>query len=240
MNEVTTAKSCETGALDTWYRVHAQKLFCTARRITRNHEDAEDAVQDAFLSAFLHLQSFEGRSTFSTWLTRIGINSALMTLRRKGKYREVSVEGGSENSMVPEEADFAPNPEQHYAQQERGRLVRKAIADLRLSIRRPVELHALQGYSMKEMAGEIGVSVAAAKGRLYHAKRALQIENPSEHKGSRSADGDWDPHPMFRKMSSAEWREALSNPCRLHLKQFAAYAAIHRAKTEPEEYERNI
>jgi RNA polymerase sigma-70 factor (ECF subfamily) len=174
MNEVTTAKSCETGALDTWYRVHAQKLFCTARRITRNHEDAEDAVQDAFLSAFLHLQSFEGRSTFSTWLTRIGINSALMTLRRKRKYREVSVEGGSENSMVPEEADFAPNPEQHYAQQERGRLVRKAIADLRLSIRRPVELHALQGYSMKEMAGEIGVSVAAAKGRLYHAKRALR------------------------------------------------------------------
>ena len=174
MNEATTARSCETGALDTWYRVHAQKLFCTARRITRNHEDAEDAVQDAFLSAFLHLHSFEGRSTFSTWLTRIGINSALMTLRRKRKYREVSVEGGSENSMVPEEADFAPNPEQHYAQQERGRLVRKAIADLRLSIRRPVELHALQGYSMKEMAGEIGVSVAAAKGRLYHAKRALR------------------------------------------------------------------
>ena len=173
MNEATTARSCETGALDTWYRVHAQKLFCTARRITRNHEDAEDAVQDAFLSAFLHLHSFEGRSTFSTWLTRIGINSALMTLRRKRKYREVSVEGGSENSMVPEEADFAPNPEQHYAQQERGRLVRKAITDLRLSIRRPVELHALQGYSMKEMTGEIGVSVAAAKGRLCHAKRTL-------------------------------------------------------------------
>ena len=104
----------------------------------------------------------------------MGINSALMTLRRKRKYREVSAEDGSENSMVPEQADFAPNPEQHYAPQEREKLVRKAIADLRLSTRRLVELHALLGYSMKEMAGEIGVSVSAAKGRLYHAKMALR------------------------------------------------------------------
>jgi RNA polymerase sigma factor (sigma-70 family) len=131
-------------------------------------------MQDSLLSAFLHLKSFDGRSTFSTWLTRIGINSALKTLRRKRKYREVSAEDGSENRVVPEQADFAPNPEQRYAEQERARLVRKAIGDLRLGIRRSVELHALRGCSMKEMAGEIGVSVSAAKGRLYHAKIALR------------------------------------------------------------------
>src|ERR1700740_1353003 len=90
MNEAEAASSRGTGLLATLYRAHAEKLFYTVRRITRNHEDAEDAVQDALLSAFLHLQCFDGRSTFSTWLTRIGINSALMILRKRLNSREVS------------------------------------------------------------------------------------------------------------------------------------------------------
>jgi RNA polymerase sigma factor (sigma-70 family) len=185
MNEAATAGSGETGALDTSYRAHAQKLFCTVRRITRNHEDAEDAVQDAFLRAFLHLQSFDGRSTFSTWLTRIGINSALMILRKKRNSREVPAQNSNENDALWEITDSAPDPEKQYVEKERGVLVRKAITNLRQSIRRPVELHALQGHSMKEMAGEIGVSVSAAKGRLHHAKMALRkskvLRNMNDH-----------------------------------------------------------
>src|ERR1700739_841772 len=88
MNEAATVRCGETGPHDTWYGAEAQKLFWTVRRITRNNEDAEDACQDAFLRAFLHLQSFDGRSTFSTWLTRIGINSALMILRKRRNSRE--------------------------------------------------------------------------------------------------------------------------------------------------------
>jgi len=68
---LATAKSRETAALDTLYRAHAEKLFRTVHRITRNLEDAEDAVQDSLQRAFIHLKSFDGRSTFSTWLTRI-------------------------------------------------------------------------------------------------------------------------------------------------------------------------
>src|SRR6201987_1176450 len=139
-NGAATARSGETGALDTWYRAHAQKLFCTVRRITRNHEDAEDAVQDAFLRAFLHLQSFDGRSTFSTWLTRIGINSALMLLRRRRNSREVMPAKDSESDALWEITDSAPDPETQYVEKERARLVRKAITNLRPSIRRPLEL----------------------------------------------------------------------------------------------------
>jgi RNA polymerase sigma-70 factor (ECF subfamily) len=177
MNEaslVATAKSGETAALELLFVAHKEKLFRTVFRITRNQEDAEDAMQDSLFRAFLHLKSFDGRSTFSTWLTRICINSALITLRKKRRFREVTGEGGCENSMVPEAADFAPNPEQHYAQEERERLIRKAVAGLRLSIRRPMELHTLSEYSIEEMAGEIGVSVAAAKARLHRAKLALR------------------------------------------------------------------
>ena len=108
MNEaslVGAAKS--TGTLDALYRAHADKLFCTIRRVTRNHEDAEDAVQDAFLSAFLHLQSFDGRSTFSTWLTRIGVNAALMILRKRRNSREVSVHSDGENDTAWEVPDSA-------------------------------------------------------------------------------------------------------------------------------------
>src|ERR1700741_3280060 len=174
LNEAATVRSGETGPLDTWYGADAQKLFCTVRRITRNHEDAEDAVQDAFLRAFLRLQSFDGRSTFSTWLTRIGINSALMILRKRRNSREVPAQSSNESDALWETTDSAPDPEKQYVEKERARLVRKAITNLRPSIRRPLELHQLQGYSLEEMAAEIGVSVPAAKGRLHHARAALR------------------------------------------------------------------
>jgi RNA polymerase sigma factor (sigma-70 family) len=193
MNEAATVRSGETGPLDMWYGADAQKLFCTVRRITRNHEDAEDAVQDAFLRAFLHLQSFDGRSTFSTWLTRIGINSALMILRKRRNSREVPAQSSNESDALWEITDSAPDPEKQYVEKERGVLVRKAITNLRLSIRRPVELHALQGHSMKEMAGEIGVSVSAAKGRLHHAKMVLRKSK------------------VLRNMNDHDWRQRFSN-----------------------------
>jgi RNA polymerase sigma-70 factor (ECF subfamily) len=175
MNEAATARSGENGALDTWYRAHAQKLFCTVRRITRNHEDAEDAVQDAFLRAFLHLQSFDGRSTFSTWLTRIGINSALMILRKRRNSRELSVHGaGEDDETLWEVPDSAPNPEIRCAERERERFLRDAIAGLRPRLRRTLEFHTLQDHSLRETAAQIGISVAAAKARFFHAKAALR------------------------------------------------------------------
>ncbi len=191
MNEASllaTAKGGETAALDALYRAHAEKLSRTVRRITRNREDAEDAVQDSFLRAFLHLKSFDGRSTFSTWLTRIGINPALMILRTKRNSREISAISQGGDAMLWEAHDSVPNPEEQYAGRERQKFVRKAIADLRPSIRRALNLHALQEHSINETAAEIGVSVSAAKGRLFHAKAALRkskvlrkISEPSWH-----------------------------------------------------------
>ena len=71
--------------VELWNR-HSTKTLKTVLRITRNREDAEDALQESFLKAFVHLNSFDGRSKFSTWLTRIAINSALMILRRKRSF----------------------------------------------------------------------------------------------------------------------------------------------------------
>jgi len=174
MDEAAAARSGETGAFETWYRAHAQKLFCTVRRITRNHEDAEDAVQDALLSAFLHLQSFDGRSTFSTWLTRIGINSALMILRKRRNSREVSAHRAGIDETLWEVPDSAPNPERRCAERERERFLRDAITGLSPRLRRTLEFHTLQDHSLRETAAQIGISATAAKGRLFHAKAALR------------------------------------------------------------------
>ena len=171
---LVVAKRGETAAFNLLYRAYSGKILRTVHRITRNHEDAEDAVHDAFLRAFLHIQTFDGRSAFSTWLTRIGINSALMLLRKKRNSREVTPARHNESESQWEATDSAPNPEQEYAEQERLRLLRGAIAGLRPSIRRALEIHTLQGRSIEEMAAEIGISVCAAKGRLFHAKAALR------------------------------------------------------------------
>ena len=177
MNEaglLATAKSGEAPALDTLYRAHAEKLFRTVHRITRNREDAEDAVQDSLLRAFLHLKSFDGRSTFSTWLTRIGINSTLMMLRKKRNSPEISAHGPGEGETLWEVPDSAPNPEIRCAEREQERFLRDAIAGLSPRIRRALEFHTLQDHSLQETAAQIGISVSAAKARFFRAKAALR------------------------------------------------------------------
>src|ERR1700738_161390 len=76
---------------------HVGKILRTTYRITRNHGDAEDARQDCLLQALLHFQDFDGRAAFSTWLTRIAINSSLMILRKRKSARTVSLDGASDS-----------------------------------------------------------------------------------------------------------------------------------------------
>jgi RNA polymerase sigma factor (sigma-70 family) len=179
----------KTGAPETWYRAHAERLFSTICCIIRNHEDAEDAVQDTFLSAFQHLHNFQGRSAFSTWLTRIGVNSALMILRKKRNSREVSAQDASEGDTLWQAKDSAPDPEEQYADQERRRLLRQAIANLRPSMRRPLQLQTLYGYSAEKVASEIGLSVSAAKTRLLRAKAALRKSRVLRNTSHRDVRG---------------------------------------------------
>jgi RNA polymerase sigma-70 factor, ECF subfamily len=156
---------------------YQQQLLRAAQRITRNHEDSEDAVQDALMNAFIHLRDFDGRSSFGTWLTRIAINSALMILRKRRGLLEsamVSTDDFSENALGYEPADHAPNPEKLYACSEEHGLLKTAISRLRPALREVLEVHQLQDRPMREAAQAMSISVAAAKGRLFHAKAALR------------------------------------------------------------------
>jgi RNA polymerase sigma factor (sigma-70 family) len=174
---VRSAKHGQSAAFDVLCERLAPRILRSLYRITKNREDAEDALQDSFLSAFVHITEFDGRSAFSTWLTRIAINSALMILRKKRNTQEISLDGSidsGEKQPTWEMPDHAPNPEKRYAQREREKILRGAIGNLRPAIRKVIELQQLQEHSMKETAAIIGISVPAAKARLFHAKVALR------------------------------------------------------------------
>ena len=174
---VEAAKKGHASAFGILCELYTQQLLRAAHRITRSREDAEDAVQDALMRAFVHIRDFDGRSSFATWLTRIAINSALMILRKKRTCYEVAMEGGDEagrDGLSYEIADRAPNPEKRYAQNEEERILKSAVLRLRSTLREVVEIQQLQERSMKETAKSMGISVAAAKARLFHAKVALR------------------------------------------------------------------
>lgn len=174
---VQQAIAGDSHAQEKLFATHAARLYRTAFSVVRNKEDAEDAVQNSLCNAFINLPFFRGRSSFSTWLTRIVINSALMILRKNRNAREVSTEELNEagkvwlNLRVP---DVSPNPEQRYVARERRRILNEAICNLCPRSRTVVELNQLQELSLKETAGVLGISVAAAKARFFHARAALR------------------------------------------------------------------
>jgi len=171
---VAGAKMGHGSVFEELHNRHRERIFRVAHRITRHREDALDAVQECFLSAYVHLQKFDERARFSTWLTRIAINAALMKIRKNRVSREVGVEDPAD---VVESSDSVPNPEEICARTEQKAALRDAIAKLRPTLRNVVELHDLQECSLHETAGALGISVAAAKGRLFHARATLRRRN---------------------------------------------------------------
>src|SRR5579863_4535554 len=168
-------KRGDSAAFEVLCKQSANTVFRVARRIMRNDEDAEDVVQESFERAFIHLKSFKGDSRFSTWLSRIAINAALMKLRKKDHLRDVSLDESPEqpSSRIDVE-DQGPNPEQLYAQKERQRILSEAMSDLTPGMRKAFELRELDERSTEETARMMGISVGAVKARLFHGRRKLR------------------------------------------------------------------
>jgi RNA polymerase sigma-70 factor (ECF subfamily) len=169
------AKSGNVDAFVELSKRHTSRVFQTAYRVTRNRQDAEDVLQEAFLNAFTHMKNFEGRSSFSTWLTRIAINSALMTLRRKRNCHEIPIDDGPVgNFVIREPQSPMGDPESHYVRGERHKLLRKAIHRLPPIYREVIQLQETKEHSLREIAQSLGITVPAVKSRLSRAKNALR------------------------------------------------------------------
>jgi RNA polymerase sigma-70 factor (ECF subfamily) len=147
------------------------RLLRMARHIVRNEEDARDAVQEALLNAYLNLSRFDERSSFSTWATRIAINSSLMQLRkRKHSFLPLTDDAPEDSRME----DPAPTPEALLAGKDERRLLKDAIRSLPQNLRTVVELKQFQERSMQELASELSITCSAAKARFFRAKEMLK------------------------------------------------------------------
>jgi RNA polymerase sigma-70 factor (ECF subfamily) len=172
---------------------HSSKILRTTYRITRNWEDAEDALQDSFLKAFLHLNRFEGRSSFSSWVTRIAINMSLMIMRKKRAHRELSIDVSNDDRESYdswEPRDLREDPERRYARHERAELLRGAIRRLPPALRTAVEYQQAQECSMQELADSLGISLAAAKSRLLRARLSMRTLLHDNNLRSYQSEGE--------------------------------------------------
>jgi RNA polymerase sigma factor (sigma-70 family) len=172
---VKKAKRGEHAAYIELSNRHSPMVFRMIMRVTKNREDAEDALQETLMKAFIHLQTFNGTSSFATWLTRIGINSALMLLRKKKSQLEQSIVGSldQETEYYVRYADPSPGPENLCLTREREKFLRQGIRRLPTRLREVIEFRHQQDSSVGELANAFGISVAATKSRLLRARNLL-------------------------------------------------------------------
>jgi RNA polymerase sigma-70 factor, ECF subfamily len=172
---ISAARGGSSAAFAELREIYSQRVYRRLLSITNNREDAEDALQDAFLRAYLALHAFEGRSSFYTWLTRIAINSALMIIRKRRTRPEISFDhpiDAEDDNSVFQFRDTTPTPEQICVHRQRCARLLRSIGKLQPRLRQVIELQMKQS-SIREIAQALDISEAAVKSRLLRARARL-------------------------------------------------------------------
>jgi len=181
----------EEAAYETLVRTYGGRMLAAARRILQREEDAQEAVQEAFLSAFKAIDGFEGASRLGTWLHRIAINAALMKLRRLDRRQERSVEDllpshDGDGRFLEPPSSWGEAADGPALRREARELVREKIAELPEIYRIALTLRDIEGLTNDELAEALGVTVNAAKIRVHRARQALRtLLDPYMREGSR-------------------------------------------------------
>jgi RNA polymerase sigma-70 factor (ECF subfamily) len=173
---VRASQNGDHHAIETLFRRYQRQLLGTARRILGNTEDAEDALQDGLLSAYRNVARFEGRCKFSTWLTRIVVNAALMRRRSANRLRLTSLDATAAEDEVPMSEylqNSDPSPEQLFADTELKEMIQANLGQLSSQLFTAFVLCAIEEHSMEEAAKRLGITVAAMKGRMHRARHKL-------------------------------------------------------------------
>jgi RNA polymerase sigma-70 factor (ECF subfamily) len=173
---VAAAKHGDAQAFEELVLRHKHRVLAVAQRITNNREDAEDVAQESFHRAFLHLGTFQEKSRFSTWLTRIVMNQAFMLLRGRRGVIEVLPENHEDGAKSNSEAfvDQSPNPEESCWRSERIQLLTAAIHRLGPKVRSTILLRDIEEKSVEETAQILGTSTGAVKARVFQGRRRLR------------------------------------------------------------------
>jgi RNA polymerase sigma-70 factor, ECF subfamily len=176
---VTAAKAGDYDAFEQLVNRYEQKIYRLGLNITGNPEDAEDVLQETFLKAFENLSRFREDSRFYTWIVRIGVNQALMKLRKRRTDKSVSLDDPlqEDGELIPRDfADWKPNPEQLLGRTETREVLERAIRNLPESFRTVFQLRDVEGLSTEETADMLGLTISAVKARLFRARLRLREE----------------------------------------------------------------
>lgn len=169
---VARVKNGETDAFEELVRKHGRRVYRSLIGILGSPEEAEDALQDAFLKAFQHLPNFEARSRFSTWLVRIAINTGLQRLRGRKDFDSLDEE--SEEFKPRSIQAWTDSPEDYYSREELRKLVEKEVMKLPLKYRVALMLRDLEEVSTEEAAATLGLTVPGLKARVLRGRLMLR------------------------------------------------------------------
>ena len=204
------ARSGDAEAFTTLVNQYDRNIYRLALNITGNPDDAEDVLQETFLKAYANLSRFKGDSRFYTWLVRIGVNEALMKLRKRKADRTVSldepVETGDEESIPREFADWGENPEQRYARQELQDVLAAALAELDPAFRIVVYLRDVEELSTEETAEMLNLSVPAVKSRLLRGRLKLRESLARRFRPGAATDGRREAPGKMRQWLNRMWK----------------------------------
>jgi RNA polymerase sigma-70 factor, ECF subfamily len=181
MADLDLARCCAGGDSDAVRHLvsaNNQRLFRTAWSILRNRHEAEDVLQSCYANALAAIGTFEGRSSLTTWLTRIAINEALARKRVQERRRKhLEAEGVQVLETYREQlakGSHAPSPEAEAAREQLRSILERAISDLPENFRTVFVLHEIEGVSVEDAAQSLDIPTGTVKTRLMRARRKLQ------------------------------------------------------------------
>lgn len=195
------AKAGSHTAFESLVEPYRARIVRMAEGVARSREDAEDVIQQSLYKAFVHLRSFKGNSSFSTWLTRIALNEALMLRRSNKRFHCTSIDDiktTEDATPALEIPDARPSPEQIYFQRERQRLLLSAMSELRPVMRSALQIRDLEERSASDTARILGVSESAVRSRILRGRRELR----EKLKGSYAASPGRASRPSCQKGGS--------------------------------------
>ena len=179
---VARARSKDVAAFEELLGRYEEKLYRLAMRFVRNESDAQEILQDAFLSAWRNLPGFEGRAQFGSWMYRVTVNAALMFLRSRNRHPEVMLDDvepavlqkGAEQSVHGSSEDWSQRPDEQLQSEELRRHIQTAVDALPDGLRTVFLVRDVEGLSTEETADLLNLSLPAVKTRLHRARLALR------------------------------------------------------------------
>jgi|SRR5437016_3459236 len=165
----------ERDALEELFRRYRSVAYRVAHRLLGNEADALDAVQEAFVKALVHLPSFQGRSSFKTWMLRVVSNAALDLGRQRGRRETLSMDGLGQQYREECEPQVHSEPTRELERQDLRCKLQEALAQLPTAQRQTFVLHAEAELSYREVAETLGISIGTVMSRLYYARQRLRV-----------------------------------------------------------------